>query len=201
MARAKKDKGRTVQLKDGSEVVIRPLHPRDLNAAVLFFRGLPRKDRGYLRRDVRDRKVVQQMFEDVARGQAKRIFAVAGRKIVAEGALEVEPHDWKRHVGELRLVVARSHQRKGLGMLMARELYNLATAAKLEELMVRIMRPQAGALKIFRLLGFHDETILHDYVRDLYGEKQDLILMRCDLAALWQELEEYFVHHDWQRSR
>jgi len=196
-----KSKAGTVKLRDGSRVVIRPMEPRDLDGTLVFFRGLPKKDRGYLRRDVRDRKVVEQMFEAVARGQARRIVAVAGGKIVAEGALELEPHTWKRHVGELRLVVAHPYQRKGLGMLMARELYQLAAAAKLEELTVRIMRPQVGALKIFRRLGFHDEILLHDYVRDIDGAKQDLILMRCDLEALWQELEDYFVEQDWQRTR
>jgi len=200
MAKAR-SKARTVKLKDGSEVVIRPLEQRDLDRARAFFHGLPKKDREYLRRDVRQTAAVEQMLEAVARGQAQRIVALAGRKIVAEGALELEPHAWKRHVGELRLVVARPYQRKGLGMLMARELYHLAAAAKLEELIVRMMRPQIAARKIFRRLGFHDEVLLHDYVRDLGGAKQDLILMRCDLGALWQELEEYFAQRDWQRTR
>ena len=196
-----KKRGKTVRLKDRSEVLIRPLRPEDLDPAIAFFKALPKKDRGYLRRDVRDRAVVEQMFDAVAQGQARRIVAVAGKKIVAEGALELEPHAWKSHVGELRLVVARPFQRKGLGMLMARELYHVAAGAKLEELVVRMMRPQIAARKIFRRLGFHDETLLHDYVRDLDGVKQDLILMRCDLKGLWQELEDYFLHGDWQRAR
>jgi len=196
-----KNKKKKVRLKDRSEVLIRALAPDDLDAAVAFFKTLPKKDRGYLRRDVRDRAVVEQMFEAVAQGRARRIVAVAGGKIVAEGALELEPHAWKSHVGELRLVVARPFQRKGLGMLMARELYHLAAAAKLEELIVRMMRPQIAARKIFRKLGFHDEVLLHDYVRDLDGAKQDLILMRCDLGGLWQELEDYFMNGDWQRTR
>lgn len=199
--RSKTKSKKRVKLRDRSEVQIRPLEPADLESMVAFFKKLPKKDRGYLRRDVRDRAVVEQMFEAVERGQARRIVAVAGGKIVAEGALELEPHAWKSHVGELRLVVARPYQRKGLGMLMARELYHVAAGAKLEELIVRMMRPQIAARKIFRRLGFHDETLLHDYVRDLDGVKQDLILMRCDLKALWQELEDYFVQGDWQRTR
>jgi L-amino acid N-acyltransferase YncA len=194
-------KPKKVKLKDRSEVLIRPLEPGDLDSAVAFFKKMPKKDRGYLRRDVRDRAVVEQMFEAVAQGRARRIVAVAEGKIVAEGALELEPHAWKRHMGELRLVVARPFQRKGLGMLMARELYHQAAAAKLEELTVRIMRPQIAARKIFRRLGFRDEVLLQDYVRDLDGAKQDLVFMRCDLGGLWRELEDYFVHGDWQRTR
>ena len=89
----------------------------------------------------------------------------------------------------------------GLGMLMARELYHLAASEKLEELVVKMMRPQVGARKIFRRLGFREETMLPEYVTDLHGKKQDLIVMRCDLEGLWQELEHYFEQGDWQRAR
>ena len=53
----------------------------------------------------------------------------------------------------------------------------------------------------FRKLGFHEETVLPDYVRDLEGHKQDMILMRCDLQALWSELEDFISTWDWQRTR
>ncbi len=67
--------------------------------------------------------------------------------------------------------------------------------------MVRMMRPQVAARSIFRKLGFHEETLLPDYVKDRRGHKQDLILMRCDLEALWQELEDFIATGDWQRTR
>jgi len=190
-----------LKLKDGSEVVIRRLRPSDLELVHAFFKALPRKDRGYLKRDVAKREVVRQMILDVRAGRAKRLVAVQGDRIVAEGALELEGQTWKKHSGELRVVVAHSHQRKGLGMLMARELYHLAASAKIEELVVKMMRPQVGAQKIFRRLGFHEETMLPEYVKDLDGHKQDLIVMRCDLEALWQTLEHYFEDGDWRRAR
>ena len=54
---------------------------------------------------------------------------------------------------------------------------------------------------IFRKLGFHEETLLADYVKDMKGTKHDLILMRCDLEGLWRELEDYIATSDWQRVR
>jgi L-amino acid N-acyltransferase YncA len=86
-------------------------------------------------------------------------------------------------------------------MLMARELYRLATRAGVEEIVVKMMRPQIAARKIFRRLGFQEEVLLPDYVKDRGGKIQDLIVMRCNLAALWQKLEDYFAHSDWQRTR
>ncbi len=64
-----------------------------------------------------------------------------------------------------------------------------------------MMRAQYAAHSIFRRLGFFDQTLLPEYVRDRDGKLQDLILMRCDLKALWQELEDYFENLDWQRTR
>jgi hypothetical protein len=38
-------------------------------------------------------------------------------------------------------------------------------------------------------------------VKDVKGAKQDLILMRCNLEALWQKLDNYFDSKDWRRAR
>ena len=116
-------------------------------------------------------------------------------------ALELRGPGWKEHVGELRLIVAPNHQRKGLGTLMARELYQLAASERIKEVVVQMMRPQVAAQSIFRRLGFAQELVMPQYVVDRRGEKQDLILMRCELEALWQELEHYCEALDWQRVR
>ena len=73
--------------------------------------------------------------------------------------------------------------------------------AKVEEIIVKIMRPQVAARSIFRKLGFHEETLLPDWVKDVRGRKQDLILMRCELEDLWGRLEDFIAGGDFQRSR
>ena len=69
------------------------------------------------------------------------------------------------------------------------------------EIMVRMMRPQTGARKIFRKLGFQEAVMLPEYVKDLHGTKQDLLVMRCDLEELWRKLKDHTDHSDWQRTR
>jgi L-amino acid N-acyltransferase YncA len=192
---------KTVHLKDGAEVVIRPLTAEDLDRSSAFFQGLPAEDREYLRVDVTRPDVVERRIREVAGGKVKRLVAVVNDEIVADGALELGGHDWTCHVGELRLIVARDFQRKGLGMLMARELYALAASEKVEQVIVSMMRPQTAARNIFRKLGFREEITLRDHVKDRSGRTQDLIIMRCDLEALWRELETGFADSDWQRTR
>jgi ribosomal protein S18 acetylase RimI-like enzyme len=131
----------------------------------------------------------------------QRIVAEADGEIVADGSLEVSTQGWGEGAGEIRLIVSRPYQRRGLGILMARELYTLAAAAKVEEVVVRMMRPQRAARSIFRKLGFREEVLLPEYTRDLGGKRQDLIVMRCDLEALWREFEDFMATSDWQRAR
>ncbi len=190
-----------VNLKDGTEITIRPLHPDDLERSYQFFKELPVEDRTYLRTDVTRRKFLEKRIHDINPDRVVRMVALDGDRIVADGSLELSGHEWERHQAEIRLIVARPFQRRGLGMLMARELYLKATKKKVKEIVVRMMRPQTAARHIFRKLGFRREAVLPDYVVDLNGQKQDLIVMRCDLEALWKEMEHYLADFDWQRTR
>jgi len=192
---------KTVKLKDQTKVLIREMAREDLDDSHSFFKSLPEDDRAYLRREVTKREVVERRISEIESGAVMRLVAVADGQIVADGSLEISDEEWKRHVGELRLIVGQPHRRKGLGALMARELYLLAASAKMEEIIVKMMRPQEEALSIFRRLGFREEASLHEYVQDQAGRKQDLILMRCDLEALWQEMEDFLATGDWERTR
>jgi L-amino acid N-acyltransferase YncA len=190
-----------VKLKDGTAVVIRPMRKKDLDRSCAFFKALSAEDRAYLRHDVSKREVVEERIGRIEPGAVERLVALVNDRIVADAALELERRGWKQHVAELRLIVAGDYQRKGLGTLLARELYSIASEAKVEQVIVKMMRPQVAARSIFRKLGFREETLIPDYVKDVDGSRHDLILMRCDLEALWQELEDFIKTWDWQRTR
>jgi L-amino acid N-acyltransferase YncA len=189
------------RLKDGTEIVIRPMTQDDIDKSWAFFRKLPQEDRAYLRVDVTKRDVVEKRIRDMRNGDVKRLVALAGDEIVADGALELAGAGWKRHVAELRLIVGKAYQRKGVGMLLARELYTLASAEKVEDVVVEMMAPQVAARRIFQKLGFKEEALFPSFVKDITGRKQDLIVMRSALGALWHELEEQMDLYDWQRTR
>jgi len=197
----KEKREKKVKLRDGTEVLIRDMRPGDVDRSLAFFQKLPKEDRAYLRQSVITRENVKQRIAAIKSGSVMRLAAVVGGEIVADGALEFEGHSWKAHVGEMRLIVAHEFQRRGLGTLMARELYLLANAKKVEEIIIRIMKPQMWIVKVFERLGFHKEAELHDYVKDIEGHKQDLILMRCNLDELWAKMEYYLTHSDWRRAR
>jgi L-amino acid N-acyltransferase YncA len=188
-------------LKDGKRIVIRSLVPQDLDALMRFYRALPPKDRRYLRVDVTDRDVVAQRIKMAEAGDIYRIVAVFNGKILADGALELSGEEWRRHQAELRVIVARPFRRKGLGMIMMKELYFLAVEKNVEKVVAKMMRPQKEAQAICRKLGFHEEALLPDYVRDLSGKPQDLLIMMCDLRDMWKELDDFYAGSDWERCR
>jgi L-amino acid N-acyltransferase YncA len=166
-----------------------------------FYRSLPIEDRRYLRVDVTDKKVVAERIKTAERDKIFRIIALYQDRIVGDGALELSGEEWRRHQGELRVIVARAFRRRGLGLVMMRELYFLAAARDVKKLVAKMMRPQKSARAICLRLGFREELLIPDYVEDLSGKSQDLVIMTCDLNDLWSELEEFYGASDWQRCR
>ncbi len=192
---------KTERMKDGTEVMIRRLAPNDIDKLMEFYGSLPEEDRRYLKFDVTDRKVVAKRLRRVENGDDIRVVAVHGGVIVASGALELSGEAWSKHQGEIRVIIARPFQHRGLGTIMIRELYFIAVQNQLTTVVARMMRPQVGAQKVFRRLGFRDETMFPDFVKDIGGASQDLIVMTCNVKDLWRELDRTFSESDWQRCR
>lgn len=189
------------KLKDGTEVTIRRLKMEDLDLLMEFFLALPLEDRKYLKFDVTDRKAVTRRLRRIETGDDIRVVAVHGGLIIASGVLELSGEAWSKHQGEIRLMVARPFQQRGLGAIMIRELYFIAVQNNLQTIVAKMMRPQVGAQKIFRRLGFRDDSFMPDFVKDIKGESQDLIIMTCDVKQLWKQLDRLFSESDWQRCR
>ena len=192
---------KTETLKDGTKVVIRNLSLDDLDRIMKFYSSLPSEDRKYLRVDVTNRNIVQQRIKALESGNVFRIIALHGDDIIGDGALELATEAWRKHQGELRVIVSKQFQRQGLGAIMMRELYFLAVEKKVKKIVVKMMRPQIAAQAICRKLGFREELLIPDYVRDLSGKTQDMVVMTCDIKDFWKELDHFYSDSDWQRCR
>jgi GNAT superfamily N-acetyltransferase len=192
---------KTVTLKDGQELTIRNMRPDDVELSFDFFSDLPEEDRRYLRVDVTRREVVERRTTELDSGRVDRLVALVDDEIVADGSLELQGHGWGDNIGEIRLMVARPFQHLGLGTLLARELYYLAMQRKLDRIVVRVMRPQSRAHRIMQRLGFKEEFLIPEHVRDQDGNWQDLIIMRCNLETLWNEMESLVEASDWRWHR
>jgi GNAT superfamily N-acetyltransferase len=122
-------------------------------------------------------------------------------RIVATGALEIFPDAWREHQGEIRVIVDQDYRRKGLGLVMMRELYLMALEKDVQLLVTRMLRPQIAARNICRKLGFREELMIPDYLHDLTGATQDMVLMASDMKDFWKELEQAYMDSDWVKYR
>jgi L-amino acid N-acyltransferase YncA len=188
-------------LKDGTEVTIRKLTLKDLDRLMQFYGELPQNDRKYFRVDVTKRDVVEQRIKQTRLGNFFRLVALHDDKIIADGNLELSAEEWRKDQGELRVIVGKNFQHKGLGTIMLRELYDLAAHNNVKTVIVRIMRPQKAARAICHKLGLREETVIPDYVRDISGKKQDMIIMKGDMKDFWKELEHFYQVSDWRHHR
>lgn len=190
-----------VVLKDGTGLTVKRMVLDDLDKLMDFYSTLPPSDRKYLRIDVTDRKAVKKRMEDAEKANEIRLVVLKGDKVIARGGLELAHDDWRKHQAELRLIVARDYQRKGVGLMLARELYYQAVENGVKTLVAKMMKPQTGAKNLVTKLGFHQEAVIPDYVEDQFGRLQDLIIMTCDMESFWKELEQTYKDTDWSRCR
>jgi len=188
-------------LKDGTEITVRELTLDDLENLMKFFTSLPLKDQKYLRIDVTNKEIVKTRISDALHKKDIRLAVLHNDQIIATGALELSHDDWRRNQGELRLIVAYDYQHKGIGLMLARELYYLAVENGVKKLVVKMMKKQKSARNLVKKLGFSHEVIIPDYVTDKSEKLQDLVIMTCDMKDFWKELEHIYQASDWMRCR
>jgi len=171
----------SVTLKDGTELVLRAMNKQDDRAIMGFFEDLEDEDRLYMRNDVTSYRVIREWFNNLNYNRVFPLLAVQGKRIVANATLHRKPFGWMRHVGEIRIVVSPDFRRRGLARVMFKELIETAREAGLEKLTAEMAVSQTGAIKVFGNVGFKDEVILKNYIRDAKDGIHDLLVMTLDI--------------------
>lgn len=180
-------------LKDGRNVVIRPLTRNDFDQLYAFFQALPEEDRLFLRHDVTDPEVVGGWVENLDFRRVVALVAEDADRIVADGTLHMALHGWSKHVGHLRLVTARTHRNVGLGTVLARELVAVAERHQLEKVQAQVIEDNIGSVKMFERLGFRVGAVLPEMVRDQKGDRRNLAIMISNVPDLTQTIEKWIL--------
>ena len=174
---------RSVNLK-GAQVTLRLMERADLDRSVRFSRDLPEEDLMFLTVDITDPGEMEQYVRAVEAGKAVTVLAEANGQFVGYGSLSCSLPHWTRHLGEIRLLVGRDFRGKGLGRVLAHEIFEIAKAKGLQKLIARMAVEQKGAQQVFEHLGFHAEALLTDFVMDRNGRTHDLVVMTHDVTGL-----------------
>lgn len=177
--------------KDNIEITLRQMVKEDEQKLLDFFRRLPETDRMYLRDDVSKPETIRKWVENLNYERVFPVLAFHEDTIVGDATLHREIYGWKQHLGEIRIVVAPDYRRKGVGAILAREIYYLALKLGLKKLMAEMMADQHNAIKVFDKLGFIQEAVLSEHVIDSRGKPHDLVIMTNDVESLWAKIRDY----------
>lgn len=180
---------RHLKLRSGEEIVVRPMAAADAAGLLAFYQELPEEDRQFLNDDVTAPEWLERFVRRVDNETFVSLVALANGTVVGNATLARTLHGWTRHVAEIRVVVAREFQRKGLGSALAKVVVRLAVSLGLEKMTAHVVDNQIGAKRAFEKLGFKPEAVLRGQVKDVRGAKRDLVVMSDDVSHLWEAME------------
>ena len=191
-----KEFANTIKIKDGTKVIIRPLSGTDGPALLKFFTGMPEDDLLFLKDDVTKKEVIDRWVTELDFDKVFPIIAEKDSAIVGDATLHFNRYRWQLHMAEIRCVVAREYQKKGLGTALMKELVSVAFARNVSKIRANMMDSQKSAQRAFKRLGFKKEAELRDFLIDKEGNKHDLILMVNDVSEMWKRIEESLFFYD-----
>lgn len=173
---------KTVRLKDGGAVVVRPMGEEDQERVLEFFKDVPEEERAFLRDDMTRPEFMEVRLRALHHDRLIPLVAEAEGRIVADAFLHRRPSHWLKHVAEVHVVVDRAYRRLGLAHNLLYELFELARLSGIETLLAEMMLEQQAAVLLFERLGFKKEAIFPNLAKDLYGRRHDLLIMVRDLT-------------------
>jgi L-amino acid N-acyltransferase YncA len=173
----------TTEIKNG-QVTFRLMTPKDGKAMLAFTQSLPEEDLVFMTVDITQPGIVDRWAQSLESGRLKVVVAEVGGKLVGFGSLSRSEPFWTRHLGEIQIMIAPEYRGRGLGHLLANEIFAVAEERGLQKIVARMAADQKGAVQVFESIGFSAEALLADYVMDREGQTHDLIVMSHDVTGL-----------------
>lgn len=175
-----------VVLRDGTEVILRPVERADQDRLIRFYKGLPEPERWFLKEDPCREGVIAGWIENQEKGNAFCVAAVHEDQIIAHASLLWHPYGGRKHLGRLRVMVSRDFRNKRLGTWMVFDLIKKAMELGLEKMRADfVIGIEDSAIEAVRKLNFFDQGVLKNYVRDESGKYHDCMIMIKDLHKEW----------------
>lgn len=168
----------------------------DLNRFHEFVCAMPGFRKNYFRYDVSDFDRCRDELTSYNGHERWALLAEMDGDIVATGSIDRQPFAWSHHVAELRCTVAPPFTHLGIGRILLHQLVELATNQGIERLFVEVLREHRGAQTKLAGEGFSQEAVRPKYVRDVYGNLHDVVVMSIHLQDVWGRFEEMLYEMD-----
>ena len=166
----------TVPGSAGRTFTIRRLREDDLDALLAFGAALAKDDWLYLDVDLQTPATITRLVNAVEASNWRQVVAVDGTTIVGYANVRQLP-GWKKHVGDIALVVRADCRHGGVGAALARAVIGAAGELGVSKLILEIVEEQLAGRLIFKRLGFRLEGLLEDHAVDYLGNPRNLVLL------------------------
>ncbi len=176
-----------VSLKDGANILMRPMTQEDEQALLDLFMPASDEDVRYLRDNVRDPVIVEAWCASIDYAQVLPLVAIVRDRIVGQATLHFRTGH-RRHIGEVRIFLAKDFRRRGLGTKMIETLIELARKQDLHTLKAEIVADQSKVIKAFQTIGFELCCTFDDYFMLPDGDTRDVAVL---MLSLRNDLNEF----------
>lgn len=165
-----------VTLTDGVQVLLRPMTAEDCERLTALFTSADEVDTRYLRHNVRDADVIRGWCDSLDYQRVLPVMALFKDRAVGQATLHFREGP-ERHIGEVRVFLAKDFRRRGLGTRMINTIIDLARKHNLYALVAKIVTDQAKVVRAFLDMGFYQLGVLDDYYMLASGETRDVSLL------------------------
>lgn len=169
-----------VTLKDGTYVLLRALLPEDEERLLEMFSTVSEEDAFYFRHNVRDPEIVKSWCRDIDYNKVLPMIALVKDRAVGSATLHFYDGP-RRHIGEIRIFLAKDYRKRGLGMKMSRSLMEMARKFGLSILVAEVVTDMTKVVKAFEQLGFKTQCVLEDHFMLPDGDTCDVAFMTMNL--------------------
>ena len=176
-----------VTLKDGANILLRPATPEDGDKLLELYAHASGEDTRYLRENVKDPQIVKSWCEDLDYSQTLPLLAIVQERVVGHATLHSRSGP-ERHIGEVRIFLAKDFRRRGLGTKMVQTLVDLARKQNLYLLVAKVVANQVKVIKAFQKLGFELRCNFENYFMLPDGDLLDLVVL---IFYLRQDIDEF----------
>ncbi len=172
-----------VKLRDGTEVVVRPLNRRDDLRLQKFFQSVPEEERLFVKQPITDSTLFRQWCRQPDFERNLPLLMLHSKKIIGEATLHQRGGGWKRHVGLITLLTHPEYRGRDVSKVLVTELTDIARHCGLRKLEAEVNGERKIALNVFAQLGFNVLMHLDNYVLDMKAVTHDYILLGKNLKV------------------
>ncbi len=176
-----------VTLKDGGQVLLRPMTSADFHLLTDLFGPISDEDLRYLHDNVRETAVIQNWCDALDYRRVLPLMALVNNRAVGQASLHFQSGP-ARHVAKVRIFLAQDFRRRGLGTKMLNVLIDLARKQNLHSLVAEIVADQSKVIKAFQTLGFQLRCTFEDYFMLPNGETRDVAVL---ILCLRPDIDEF----------